>query len=219
MSVGFFGKVQSHGDFVGRRLPPSMQRPLDDWLQAALLTSREQLGGAWVGLWANSPVWRFALGPGVCGAQAWLGVMMPSADRVGRCFPLVLAAPLAAAPALPHCLGPLGGWFRHLEDLALSSLDPGFSLDAFDAALLATPDGVVLPDAGARAAPGPAFALIEPGRMPQLAYGAIDGASAWWTDGSEHVTPTLARCTGLPPPAAFAALLDGGWPARGWQQA
>jgi type VI secretion system protein ImpM len=28
----------------------------------------------------------------VCGPQAWAGVMMPSHDRLGRIFPLLLAA-------------------------------------------------------------------------------------------------------------------------------
>ncbi len=219
MSAGFFGKLQSHGDFVGRRLPPAMQQPFDAWLQAALLGSREQLGAQWVGVWAGSPVWRFALGPGVCGPQAWLGVMMPSADRVGRCFPLVIASAPPVAPSLESCLGPLGGWFGQLEELVLSSLDPAFHLDVFDAALLATARPHGPPDAGTPPFTfSPAVAHLEAGRMPPLARASMAGTSAWWTDGSEHVSPSLARCMGMPAAAAFGAMLDGDWSARGWHR-
>ncbi|QYF95740.1 type VI secretion system-associated protein TagF [Massilia sp. PAMC28688] len=220
MSVGFFGKLPSHGDFVARRLPAPMQQRFDAWLQGALLRSREQLGPAWPGMWGASPIWRFALGPAVCGDQAWLGVMMPSADRVGRCFPLVLASALPALPVLADCLGPRDAWFGRLEALALSALEPDFSLDTFDAALLATA-GVPVPG---HAGPGaalpfsPAVSPIEAGRLPPLAGIAMAGISAWWTDGSAHVGPSLACCHGLPAPAAFTAMLDGQWSARGWRQ-
>ena len=220
--VGFFGKLQSHGDFVGRRLPPEMQQCFDRWLQAALLHSREELGAAWVDVWATSPLWRFALGPGVCGAQAWLGVMMPSADRVGRCFSLVLAVASPAAQSLGDCIGPLDGWYCRLEELALSSLEPDFSLEEFDAALLTTASPPQVPQpvlpAAALQPVALAFSPLQAGRVPPLAHGALDGASAWWTDGSAHVQPTLARCAGMPPPAAFAAMLDGEWLQRGWRQ-
>jgi type VI secretion system protein ImpM len=219
MSAGFFGKVQSHGDFVGRRLPPDMQQRLDAWLQAALLHSRDQLGAAWVGVWGSSPLWRFALAPGVCGEQGWLGVMMPSADRVGRCFPLVLASAVPTTPVLAHCLGALDGWYGQLEELALSSLDSALSLDVFDAAVMAVAPPVDAWVAAAAPAPFvPTFSAVEPGRLPSLAGVAIDGASAWWTDGSAHVTPTLAYCPGMPPPQGFAAMLDGCWHDRGWRR-
>ena len=214
---GFFGKLPAHGDFVGRRLPATLIDPLDAWLQRALLESRHALGDAWLPAWLESPIWRFVLTQGVCGARSWSGVMMPSADRVGRCFPLVLAAPGLAAPALPDCLGLHAPWFARLEDLALSALEEGFSIDGFDAALLAL-DG----------APGgsPAFqeqqgrlARVAPlagSAIPALACAPIGGSSAWWTDGSQQVAPCLAVCAGLPQPAGFAAMLDGAWPARGW---
>ena len=219
---GFFGKVRQHGDFVARRLPPSMRTPLDDWLQRALLHSRHDLGPAWLPVWLNSPLWRFALAPGVCGPHAWAGVMMPSLDRVNRCFPLMVAQELAAPPSLAACLGPHDEWFRQVEDLALSSLDEAFSLDAFDAALLAlqgapparTPED---PAAHGGAIGAASVARLDGQRLPALAHCVLDGRSAWWTDGSGEVAPALAVCTGLPRPAAFAALLDGRWAERGWQ--
>lgn len=199
---GFFGKLRSHGDFVSRRLPPAMLQPFDAWLQAGLVQSRADLGEAWLPTYGNSPLWRFVLAPGVCGPQAWAGVMMPSADRVGRCFPLTLAAGLDGTPALQDCLTVHAGWFAQLEDLALSTLDEGFVLEEFDAALQAL--GRV-PTAAPVA--GSAVALRERGVMPPLAPGSIDGCSAWWTDGAEQAAP----CPGLPAATDFAALLNGSW--------
>lgn len=215
---GFFGKVRSHGDFVGRRLPHDMRAALDAWLQGGLLQSRHDLGAAWQPTWLSSPLWRFMLAPGLCGAQAWAGVMMPSVDRVGRCFPLVLAAPFERAPSLPDCLTRHAAWFVRLEDIALSSLDDDFSLEVFDAALLALEGAPSAhdPAAAAPASGQPTVAALDGGVPPALAFDAMVGASAWWGDGSALVAPCLARCGGLPAPQQFAALLDGGWSMRGW---
>jgi type VI secretion system protein ImpM len=218
---GFFGKVRSHGDFVGRRLQPAMRDPFDVWLQASLLHSRRDLGDAWTSAWLTSPLWRFALASGVCGDAAWAGVMMPSLDRVGRCYPLVLAAPCAVTPSLPDCLTRDSAWFAQLEDIALTSLDDGFSMDRFDAALLAlggAPSarvtGVALPSAFAAR-----VTALADGPLPPLASDALDGASAWWGLGSVQVAPSLAISPGMPSPALFTSLLDGAWQARGWQGA
>jgi len=219
---GFFGKLRTHGDFVGRRLPPSLRGALDAWLQGALLRSRQDLGAGWLPAWLNGPLWRFVLAPGIGGERACAGVMMPSLDRVDRCFPLVIALALEGTPSLPDCLGAHGAWFACLEDLALSTLEPDFSIDAFDAALAAL-DGApraLAPDGTAGAAATvPRFAGLDGSAPPPLAHAPLAGQSAWWTDGAPAVAPCLAVCGGLPAPAAFAALLDGAWEARGWHRA
>lgn len=214
---GFFGKLPGYGDFVGRRLPPAMREPFDAWLQRALLHSQRDLGAAWQPAWLHSPLWRFALAPGVCGEQGWCGVMMPSMDRVGRCFPLVLAAPGMAA--LADCLGEYAPWFARLEDIALAALEPDCSVEGVDAALLALD---ALPAQGGPQGSPSDYAQVTTladGALPALAGAPMRGASAWWTEGAPQVAPCLAVCPGLPPPAGFAALLDGAWPAHGWRVA
>lgn len=213
---GFFGKLPSHGDFVGRRLPPAVRDCFDRWVQAGLLQSRIALGEAWLPTWLSSPVWRFVAAPGVCGEQAWAGVIMPSHDRVGRCFPLLLAAGSDGTPLLRDCLTLHDAWFARLESLALSTLADDFALDTFDAALMAqggAPPANFLADAHAAPAAGIVEALGA-GEPPAL--GA--GRSAWWTEGSLQVAPCLATCRGLPAPMAFAALLNGRWTRHGWDR-
>jgi type VI secretion system protein ImpM len=218
---GFFGKVTSHGDFVARRLAPSFQRRWDDWVQAGLQESRQALGAQWLPTYLSSPIWRFALAPGVCGEQGWAGLLMPSVDRVGRHFPLTLAA-CAVAPL--DCLLHQQDWFDRLEALALSSLRDDFSLDEFDAALCAldapggaAAAGVIALDAGqplAAQLAAPASPVLE-----GIAAAALRGRSLWWTDGSPQVAPCVLVCDGMPAPAGFAALLDGLWQGRGWDLA
>jgi type VI secretion system protein ImpM len=146
---------------------------------------------------------------------------MPSVDRVGRHFPLTLAA-LAAAPL--DCAIRLQAWFDRLEELALSSLREDFSLDEFDAALCAleapggaAPDSVIALDGEQPLA----AQLASPGSdlLARVAASALRGRSLWWTDGSPQVAPCMLVCEGMPAPAGFAALLDGDWKGRGWDLA
>jgi len=77
-----FGKVPARGDFVraGHRTP--LLDELDGWLQRGLLAHRAPLP-------ADGPPVAFVLGrPGA----ALLGVFVPSRDRAGRAFPLVVGA-------------------------------------------------------------------------------------------------------------------------------
>ncbi len=96
----------------------------------------------------SAPIWRFTLDAGVAGPQAALGVLMPSVDRVGRQFPLTLAALLPGVPAHPVA----EDTFAALEELALDALED-LPRDALLARLaqIATPSGGDRP-AGRRAA-------------------------------------------------------------------
>lgn len=210
---GFFGKVTSHGDFVSRRLPPGLLGVWDAWLQASLQGSREQLGAGWLDIYLTSPIWRFALAPGVVDNHAWGGVLMPSVDRVGRHFPLTIAAGASGGAGIAQWLSEGKPWFDQIEDLALSSLEEGFSLDAFDAALQALEPLPDAPEQGRHGAGGyllPLASLDElAASLPQLSAAALHGQSLWWTDGSAQVEPCLMLCHGLPARAAFVGMLAG----------
>lgn len=215
MTVGFFGKVRSHGDFVSRRLPPGFQVPFDAWIQAWLVQGRADLGADWLPTWLSSPLWRFLLAPGVCGPDAWTGVMMPSADRVGRCFPLILAASLRHAPALSDCRLLHAQWYDELEGLALSTLDGTFVVEQFDA-LLQVVNGMPQPAPDADAAPVPVQAVVTTSCGSLLAQASPAGGSAWWGDGSAVVAPCVAVYAGLPATTFAVAFIDGKWQERGW---
>lgn len=135
IGVGFYGKLPTLGDFVGRRLPRQFTDPWDQWLQASMRASREIHGDDWLTLFLVSPFWRFAISSGLCGDAAWAGVIMPSVDRVGRYYPLTLAQNIDAAQLATVFL-PQSSWFEQLETAALSVLEEPFDLEAFDRSLL-----------------------------------------------------------------------------------
>jgi type VI secretion system protein ImpM len=89
---GFSGKVPARGDFVHAGLPRDFTDPWHDWQSLVIAGSRRLMGDAWLDAFLEAPVWRFILPPGLCGARAAIGLIMPSVDKVGRYFPLTLAA-------------------------------------------------------------------------------------------------------------------------------
>ena len=227
--TGFFGKVRSHGDFVTRRLPVSFIRPWDNWLQTALQASREELGHAWLNTYLNSPIWRFVLAPGACSAQAWAGVLMPSVDKVGRYFPLTIAASVSGTAFLLECITKTGAWYAQLETLALSALRDDFKLDAFDATLsmmVAQPGETGIASMnGLNVVPqGHVLPLKNLGQLKDtitqlsqtITAASLDGRSVWWTEGSQQIAPSVLVHKGLPTAKSFSALLDGQWRAHGW---
>ncbi len=131
LGVGWFGKIPAVGDFITRRLPSAFVQPWDLWLQSAIANSRRQLGDSWDDIFLTFPVWRFLIPSGSLGPTPWVGVLMPSIDRVGRHFPLTLAAPLTN-----HCFNELSlldleAQLAAFEKAGLAGLD-GEHIDIFD---------------------------------------------------------------------------------------
>jgi len=129
---GWYGKLPGLGDFANRRLPDEFIRAWDEWLQQVIHAARTSLADAWVDSYLTMPIWRFVLLPGLVGASGWAGVLMPSVDRVGRQFPLTLAAELRSSAAAAGALFEAADWFAALEDAALSVLDPTRGPDDLD---------------------------------------------------------------------------------------
>lgn len=228
---GFYGKFPHLGDFVMRRLPRDFVDAWDHWLQAGISASRERLGEAWLDRYLVSPIWRFALSPGLCGSNAWAGILMPSVDRVGRYFPLTIAAAVDArslsALFLPH-----SAWFESLEQLALSGLDDSFDLEAFNEALAQQPVPALAgflrelqaDDGGLGMRRAFQWGLHDLAQMPvvfadfnrHLLTQIMPTYSYWSTVGSDLLGPSFLVCEGLPPVDAYTALLTGEWSQRGW---
>lgn len=91
-AVGWYGKLPTRGDFVGRGLPRPWLRVWDDWLQQGLAAAGQHLGSARLRerLLAMPP-WQCLVLPSGAGQPVWSGVVAPATDRVGRVFPLLLA--------------------------------------------------------------------------------------------------------------------------------
>lgn len=115
-TTGYFGKLPARGDFVGAGLPENFIAPWDAWCRNWLTASRTQLGADWFEAWMEGPIWHFLLQPGACGPQAVRGVLLPSADKVGRQFPFLLAALAGNVQALAAG----DNWAAAAEDAGLN---------------------------------------------------------------------------------------------------
>jgi len=117
---GFAGKVPARGDFVHAGLPRDFIDPWHDWQSLVIAGSRTMMGEAWLEAFLEAPVWRFILPPGMCGARAAVGLIMPSVDKVGRYFPLTMAAlPDAGTPGADDWTD----WLDNAEALGRLALD------------------------------------------------------------------------------------------------
>lgn len=226
-SAGFFGKLPSRGDFIGRALPNSFLQPWEDWLQAALAQSRQQLGKTWADAYCVSPIWRFALSAGLCSSSAYAGILMPSVDRVNRYYPLLIAAPLAAPAALLTL--PQNAWFDTAEQLALSALaQDELDVEAFSERVQALGVPACPSSNPSNASTSQAWHYQIPAHVPFSSLGraladdllshSFAQPSLWWSAGSAHIARCLLLCEGMLPPTSFVALLVGDWKKWGWHQ-
>jgi len=198
---GWFGKMPALGDFASRRLPDAWIAAWDAWLQDELLRARDALGDdAWLALYLVAPVRRFWLAPGLLTHEAWLGVLMPSVDRVGRHFPFTLAAPLDDGhDELVDALA-CDDWLGAADALARQVLDPAFDVAALERAIAQLP----LPHGERRIEAHSRIALAQ-----ELHARHAQPHCVWWCEGAS-VVEDFRAADALPRGDAFIALLRDG---------
>jgi type VI secretion system ImpM family protein len=133
--IGFFGKVLSKGDFISSNLPGNFIQPWDNWLRLTLAHCGERLGERARSSFLLSPVWRFVLGPGCAGPQAWAGVIASSSDRIGRIYPLTLAVGLDGESPSIMLMSDWTDGFERLIDLALAMVRDESAVERADTVL------------------------------------------------------------------------------------
>jgi type VI secretion system protein ImpM len=134
---GWFGKLPGMGDFAHRRLPEGFRSVWDQWLQRGMVRLRD-LHADWTERYLEAPIWCFALGARVVGDGAWIGVLMPSVDGVGRYFPFTLAVELDSSVGTElrgeALVAALQWWARGIQ-AALEGLEGDLDALRFDAVL------------------------------------------------------------------------------------
>ncbi|TDK39701.1 type VI secretion system-associated protein TagF [Rhizobium deserti] len=191
--IGFFGKLPSHGDFVSDGLGRGLQEVLDIWMQAGLQRLQQDFPGDWEPRFRAMPTWRFIVERGQWGQATVAGVMLPSLDRVGRSFPLVIAAQITNFTSDPRSLCLDDSWFTAAEGIAESSARRDFDINLFIAALrrLRSP---------------------RPGDMETEGKVGGTAGSLWWRSDNNRRLVGF-RTIGAPQPADILRLLDDDTPA------
>jgi type VI secretion system protein ImpM len=193
-SAGAFGKIPARGDFVTIGLPHQTVKAWDRFISAALAAAKAALAGSWSDIWLEAPVWRFALPATMCGQSPLLGLWMPSIDKAGRHFPLMIAA--TCPGATPEQMARHGtAWLDAAEDAGRAAIAEDLTPDQLTALIPPPPDLTVAPETGLRAA-------LPCDLQPR------PGAGLWSTDGGPHVPAQALVLSTLPDNATFLAMLD-----------
>ena len=87
LSVGCFGKLPIHGDFIRHNVGPEVDK-LDEWIQGGIVSSRTAMGSAWDASFDANPAQRFLYQSG--GGRVVAGVIAASIDKAGRRYPFLI---------------------------------------------------------------------------------------------------------------------------------
>ncbi|WP_018699499.1 type VI secretion system-associated protein TagF [Amorphus coralli] len=235
MTGGIYGKLPSAADFCRKRLPNTFVEPWDRWLQESLSAAKESLGEAWSKAYLSSPLWCFAVDPGVVSEVGWTGVLATSVDSTGRYYPLTLAVPveqlLPCQTLAQHLQVPL----RELEEGALALIEGhqtvdealglidriGKGLDALDTlgdepSVFRNAYGGELGTLQTNPLFPPVNELRRSGYTGYAPAQRPSNSSVWWHYGWPGRSPEAVKTRGLPAAAMFGSFLDGRWKHHGW---
>ena len=230
--AGLFGKLPARGDFISRAIAQDLLRPLEDWLLPLVQATRELLGSGWEAAWRQAPPWRFWIGPDILRgdwtrslraheqAGTVTGVLLPSVDRQGRLFPLVLVLADEHARLMPPPVlaAPDRRWYGACDALLLAAR-AGRALEAVEADLAAL-TAPRLPEGAAQMAgllarralwgqggdAGGGDGSVWSGIRASDHHLAATGRSYWWCEGGAGQTSVISLA-GLPDADTFAFML------------
>lgn len=233
--IGLYGKLPAFGDFVIRNFSGEFINPWDAWLQDCMAYSRAVLGDAWLGSYLEAPIWRFVIGPGIIGGGAWIGIVMPSVDRVGRYFPMTLAQSIdpdidLMTTYLANC-----DWFREMEHLGMDALARDLDFSNFESRMrdFAAPVAVVDANAGDATIPIlkktfiSSFFTLQPdcdegggvAQVREVLASTHQPASLWGAEFVHTQEHFLLASESLPNKDRFAAFLDKNFEMHNWVDA
>ncbi len=216
---GWYGKLPFLGDFASRRLPTSFLTRWDDWLQASVYGARSLLGEQWLPTYLNSPVWHFSIAPGICGNNAWFGLLMSSVDRANRHFPFTLAHPVPPEGLHDLALGTVTSWLDSMEPEIVAMLDLDASVEQLEDRLLHFAPPPMQDDTRPRVAEN--FAdffdvqgTVSASDVPSLLSAQVTAASQngiisslWWTGEDDAGQASITACRSLPSAEAYCEML------------
>ena len=212
--AGFYGKMPCRGDFVSRGLPRAFTDGFDRWFQLGMNSSRSCLGEQWNQKYSIAPIWRFFISPGVFDEHAWLGVFIPSIDKVGRQFPCLIAVPVDQRIVTYEQILAQDLVYRRIEDLLLDSLELDFNFDHFCQQVEQLVVRSVTPASELRADCGelPLSKNLYPMRFQYQhldLLSAIQYPAVWMSEGTEGMEPQLLLTQALPDTESFKYYITG----------
>ena len=130
LTIGIYGKLPTHPDFISDSIHGEISNELYEWGQTVLYHSQQELSETeWLSAYLVSPIWRMCVPSTDKRKHAWIGVMVPSVDAVGRYFPLFLVFEIAPKHVCVEWLfKEAATLFSILEKVSLQALQKRLSL-------------------------------------------------------------------------------------------
>ena len=221
---GYYGKLPITGDFINRDLSHHFVHRWDNWLHDNLSFYKQHYQDAWLQYYLNSPVWRFLLLPSTIDNNAYIGIMGPSVDSVGRYFPMTIAAPVKVrqisplfSPAFQTVYSELEGvFFQYLNSTQNASV-ASFHQELQD---ISTTFQQLLNAIQADPLPGSLdshrFVISDQSDIA----GAVSslwlmqlvethaGKTLWWSNGSNSIEPSILVNNSLPDKHQFIEMFS-----------
>jgi len=223
VKIGFFGKLPGYGDFIGRNVSPALIKTFDRWLIKSLTTSQAQLKQHWQQQYFASPIWRFVISADLLCEHIITGIMMPSVDRSGRCYPLVVVAESNLA-VNPFIFARQTDVMHQAAEVFILTLleQPKPDLDQINQILLpiylSAKEAMALSlESAQRSSPLELVSLINCGGfdLPHCHDSLLDCVlreqrvkiTLWWTAGGVGVMPRHRYFCGMPEADSFSSFL------------
>jgi len=227
-----YGKIPILGDFIHRGLNQRQIDAWDQWLQGCIAAARQALGDRWLDFYLEAPVWYFAAGRGNLDQYTWIGVLIPSVDRVGRYFPFSILKRFGSGTPL-EAMRHAQSWLTEAEQLAMDCLEDTFEPGELDPRLAELPqlseqqrerDPASNEADNAAEAVGRVFLLGQAPSTNEVLSAIADDTllqlhptySVWWTAGSSAVPASLLVTGGMPDFGSYASMLNGRFEDYGW---
>ena len=239
-TVGFYGKLPSHGDFLRRRVSDAFVDAWDAWLRECLAASRDALGPRWLDIYLTSPLMAFR----VCGRRlrAGAGDRAGGAQRRpgGSIFPGDARLRAARARQPRHGRARRRGSSTAAERLVIETLaSERVDFDRFDRGVVALEQELAATISAAGLVLDPAASAVVTDSAAGVAAAAcrlVGGralrsssccpctskrSTGHWSCGGPMgpavVEPSCLVLKGLPGPELYPALLEGSWSAHRWR--
>ncbi|WDE02876.1 type VI secretion system-associated protein TagF [Thalassomonas viridans] len=222
--IGFYGKLPAFGDFIRRNITPVFVDRWDNWLMRAMENASWQLQDSWQQLYLQAPVWRFYLSEGVLDENAFLGITMPSVDRVGRLYPFTLVVELEGQDNPLLLLTGLETELLRLEDFIIAlldekAIDPEHLLEQVVQEISPALTGQMMPRACLSPLTASEMFSCELTGLQDLDTAVSAMAcyfirqqtlkySFWWSCGSQRRAPQFRVFDNMPPPEAYISFLE-----------
>jgi type VI secretion system protein ImpM len=204
--LGILGKHPDFPDFIQAGFSEPVRAGISEWLDQRLPVIRDACGDEWHEFWYEAQSLRFWVGQDIFGSGV-VGILLPSGDRVGRRFPLILGVEGACVEP-PHIQTDQSLWEKLETHLARIKGGQG-------AKSLLT--GLDLTFEDQKDHTGANWAYRPDGNLDELFLSviqadtcdAVKSRSYWWAPRSTGRAAVWLGCEALPDADTLGMLLNG----------